>query len=64
MPEHRDRPASDLARGPAKSDDIERARRDVDEADAQSVRAEEVSVARHRQRVSSRVAESEEKDQT
>jgi hypothetical protein len=64
MPEHRDRPASDLAHGPAKSSDIERARREVDEADAQSVRAEEVSVARHRQRVSSRVAESEEKEQS
>jgi hypothetical protein len=53
-----------LAHGPAKSDDIERARRDVDEADAQSVRAEEIAVARHRERVSSRVAESEEDDQT
>jgi hypothetical protein len=53
-----------LAHGPAKSSDIERARRDVDEADAQSVRAEEVSVARHRQRVSSRMAQSEEEDQT
>jgi hypothetical protein len=61
MPDHRDRPASALAHGPAKSSDIERARRDVDEADAQSERAEEVSVARHRQqRVSSRVAENEE----
>jgi hypothetical protein len=53
-----------LAHGPAKSSDIERARRDVDEADAQSVRAEEVSVARHRQRVSSRLAESEKEDHT
>jgi hypothetical protein len=52
-----------LAHGPAKSEDIERARRKVDEADAQSVRAEEASVARHRQRVSSRVTESDE-DQT
>jgi hypothetical protein len=41
MPDHRDRPASALAHGPAKSTDIERARRDVDEADAQSERAEE-----------------------
>jgi hypothetical protein len=64
MPEHRDRPASDLAHGPAKSNDIERARRDVDEADAQSMRAEEVAVARHRQRVSGRVAGGEEDDQT
>jgi len=63
MPEHRDRPASDLARGPAKPSDIERARRDVDEADAKSVRSEEVTVARRRERVSSRVAEGEEQDQ-
>jgi hypothetical protein len=60
MSDHRDRPASALAHGPAKSTDIERARRDVDEADAQSERAEEVSVARHRQRVSTGVAENEE----
>jgi len=63
MPEHRDRPASDLAHGPAKPSDIERARRDVDEADAKSVRSEEVTVARRRERVSSRVAEGEEQDQ-
>ena len=63
MPEHRDRPASDLAHGPAKPSDIERARRDVDEADAKSVRSEEATVARRRERVSSRVAEGEEQDQ-
>jgi len=63
MPEHRDRPASDLAHGPAKPSDIERARRDVDEADASSVRSEEDSGARQRQRVSSLIAESEEQDQ-
>ena len=59
MPDHRDRPASALAHGPAKSNDIERVRRDVDEADAHAVRAEEVSVARHRERVSGRAAEDE-----
>jgi len=63
MPEHRDRPASDLAHGPAKPSDIERARRDVDEADASSVRSEKDSAARQRQRVSSLIAESEEQDQ-
>jgi hypothetical protein len=57
MANHRDKPASDLAHGPAKSSDIERVRLDVEEADARSVRAEEASVARHRQRVASRVAE-------
>ena len=64
MPDHRDKPASALAHGPAKRADIERVRRDVDEADVRSVRAEEISVARHRQRVSSRVTEDEEDAQT
>ena len=64
MPEHRDKPASALAHGPATCTDIERVRRDVDEADAHSVRAEEVSVARHRQRVSSRGAGNEKDAQT
>jgi hypothetical protein len=60
MPDHRDKPASALAHGPAKCSDIERARRDVEEADAQSLRAEEVSVARHRHRVSTRATEKDE----
>jgi hypothetical protein len=54
MPDHRDKPASALAHGPAKCTDIERVRRDVDEVDARSVQAEEASVVRHRQRVSDR----------
>jgi hypothetical protein len=57
MPDHRDKPASAMAHGAAKCSDIERVRRDVVEADARSVRAEEASVAHHRQRVASRVAE-------
>ena len=57
MPDHRDRPASAMAHGAAKCSDIERVRRDVDEADARSVRAEEASVVRHRQRVAGRVQE-------
>jgi hypothetical protein len=64
MPDHRDKPPSDLAHGPAKPSDIERVRRDVEEADARSVRAEEVSVERHRQRVANRAAEHEEDAQT
>lgn len=64
MPDHRDKPASALAHGPAKRTDIERVRRNVDEADARSVRAEEVSVARHRERVSSRAAENDDDAQT
>jgi hypothetical protein len=46
-----------MAHGPAKCSDIERVRADVDEADARSVRAEELSLERHRQRVASRVRE-------
>ena len=64
MPDHRDRPPEALAHGPAKPGDIERVRRDVDEAEARSVREEEVAVARHRQRVSSRAAEREEGPRT
>ena len=64
MPDHRDKPANALAHGATKSDDIERVRHDADEADARSVRAEEVSVAQHRERVASRTAEHEEDAQT
>jgi hypothetical protein len=60
MPHHRDKPASAMAHGAATCSDIERVRRDVDEAETRSVRAEEVAVARHRERVASRVAEHEE----
>jgi hypothetical protein len=48
-----------MAHGPAKRTDVERVRRDIGEADARSLHAEEVAVARHRQRVASRVAEHE-----
>ena len=58
-PDSRDKPASSLAHGPAKGSDIQRVRRDADDADARSLSAEEVSVARRRQRVSERVAEHE-----
>jgi hypothetical protein len=57
MANHRDKPASDLAHGPVKGCDIERVRRNVEETDARSVRAEEASVARHRQRVAGRMAQ-------
>ena len=60
MPDHRDKPASAMAHGPAKRSDVERVRREIGEADERSVHAEEVAVARHRQRVSSRVAEQDE----
>jgi hypothetical protein len=64
MPDHRDKPASALARGPAKGSDIERARRDVDDVDARSVRAEEEAVARHRKQVTDRTAVHQEEAQT
>ncbi len=64
MPDHRDKPASAMAHGPAKCDDIERVRREVDEVDARAVHAEEIAVARHRQRVADRVAEDAEDTQT
>ena len=60
MPDYRDKRPGALAHGAAKGSDIERVRRAVDEADARSLHAEELSVARHRQRVSGRVAEHEE----
>jgi hypothetical protein len=64
MPDHRDKPASAMAHGPAKRSDIERVRRDVNEADGRSVRAEEIAVASHRQRVAGRVAEHDEDART
>jgi hypothetical protein len=57
MPDHRDKPPSVLAHGAAKTSDIERVRRDVDEVEVRAVREEEVSVARHRQRISARADE-------
>ena len=64
MPDHRDKPASAMAHGPAKTSDVERVRRDVDEADARSVAAEEVAVTHHRQRVSRRMEEHQDDAQT
>ena len=57
MPDHQDKPASAMAHGSAKRSDIERVRQNVDEADARSVRAEELALERHRQRVARRVRE-------
>jgi len=57
MPDHRDKPASAMAHGPAKCSDVERVREDLDQADARSVRAEEMSLDRHRHRVVKRVKE-------
>ena len=62
MPDHRDRPARAMAHGPAKGSDVERVRQEIRAADERAVHAEEDAVARHRQRVSGRVAEQEEQD--
>jgi len=59
MPDHRDKPASAMAHGAAKSTDVERVRRDLGKVDERSVDAEEIAVARHRQKVATRVAEHE-----
>ena len=60
MPDHRDKPPSALAHGAAKTSDIERVRRDVDEVAVRAVHEEEVSVVRLRMRVSDRTADHEE----
>ena len=64
MTDYRDKPPSALAHGPAKTSDIERCRRDVDEVAVRAVHEEEVSVARLRMRVSDRTADHEEDAQT
>jgi hypothetical protein len=55
MPDHRDKPASAMAHGSAKCSDIERVRKDVDEADARSIRAEETALEHHKERIATRV---------
>ncbi len=60
MTDYRDKPPSALAHGAAKTSDIERVRRDVDEVAVRAVHEEEVSVARLRTRVSDRTADHEE----
>lgn len=64
MPDHRDKSPSALAHGAAKTSDIERVRRDVDEVEARSVREQQVSAERHRLRVSDRAVERDEDAQT
>ena len=46
MPDHEERPPSALAHGPVKSGDIERVRRDVDQADARVAHDKKTSAAR------------------
>ena len=57
MPDHTDRPPSALAHGAAKSSDIERVRRDVDNAEVRVARDDEASAARGRRRLRGSEAE-------
>jgi hypothetical protein len=58
VPDHEDPPPTTLAHGDAKSSDIERVRRDVDNANACVARDEEASLARRRTRRAERTPES------
>ena len=46
MPGHEERPPTTLAQGPVMSDDIERVRRNVDEAEERVAQAQKTSAAR------------------
>ena len=46
MPDHQERPPTTLAHGAVKSDDIERVRRDVDDADERAAHDQKASAAR------------------
>jgi hypothetical protein len=46
MPDHEERPATTLAHGAVKSDDVERVRRDVDESEARVAQDKKKSAAR------------------
>ena len=56
MAEHEERPPDALARGPVKSGDVERVRRDVGESDARVARDRKTAAAR-RERELKRAAE-------
>ncbi len=59
MPDHKEHPASALAHGAAKSSDIERVRRDVDNAEARVARDDQASAASRRKRIRDRAARNE-----
>ena len=59
MPEHEERPPTALAHGAATSGDIERVRRDCDQAEVRVAHDDEVSAARRQQRLRGREAERE-----
>jgi hypothetical protein len=57
MPDHKERPPNALAHGAAKSSDIERVRRDVDQAEVRVTHDDQASTARRRRQLRSREAE-------
>jgi hypothetical protein len=57
MPDHEERPASALAHGAAKSSDIERVRRNVDNAEVHVTHDAQTSTARRRRRLRGREAQ-------
>ena len=59
MPDHKEQPASALAHGAAKSSDIERVRRDVDNAEARVAQDDQASAASRRKRIRDRAARNE-----
>jgi hypothetical protein len=56
MPDHEERPPTALAHGAAKSSDIERVRRNVDDAEVRAMHDKQTSSARRRRRLRGRVA--------
>jgi hypothetical protein len=57
MPDHEERPPTALARGAAKSSDIERVRRNVDQAEVRVTHDAQTSTARRRRRLRGRAAQ-------
>ena len=63
MPDHEERPATTLAHGAIKSDDIERVRQNVDESEARVARSQKTSGA-HKEREPCRKATREQEEQS
>jgi hypothetical protein len=57
MPDHEERAPTALAHGAAKSSDIERVRRDVDQAEVRVTHDDQASTARRRRQLRGREAE-------
>jgi hypothetical protein len=57
MPDHQERPPAALAHGPAKSSDIERVRRNVDQAEVRVTSDAQSSTTRRRRQLRGRDAD-------